>query len=111
MTKAEVQKLWEAGHQVALVEFRSSRVDELAWRDKTTGKAMKAKLLRHTVEAGTQSVSVQERMPDDWDGKVPFEFTKGEQCALNFSAWMTERGAVTVRGTLQRLQPEARKVV
>jgi len=111
MTKAEAVKLWEAGQTVAVVEFRSSRVDDLSWRDKTTGKAMHAKLLRHTVECGNQSVAVQERMPDDWDGKVPVEFKKGDICLLNFSAWNTERGAVTVRGSLQLLYAELKKAL
>jgi len=105
MTKAEAVKQWEAGAQIALVEFRSSRVDDLSWSDKTTGKAMKAKLLRHTVEVGMQSVSVQERMPDSWNGQIPVNFKKGEQVLLHFTAWVVERGAVTVRGTLEALKP------
>jgi len=86
------------------VEFRASRVDELAWADKTTGKAMKAKLLRHTVEVGAQSVSVQERMPDTWNGQIPTQFKKGDVVILHWTSWVVERGAVTVRGSLEALR-------
>jgi len=104
MLKAEAVKQWEAGKPLVCVEYRSSRVDHIAWRDKTNGRAMEANILRHTVETADGSVSVSERMADDWDGKTftpPCE--KGGRCVLIVSEWRVEKGVISIRGKLEKL--------
>jgi len=104
MTKTEFLKQCESGFPGVVVEYRSSRVDHIAWRDKQTGKAREAFMLRHTVEMGASTLSVAERKEDDWTGKgYAAPFKKGQACVLTFSDWRTERGATTVRGSLEPL--------
>jgi len=104
MTKAEFVKSVESGATMVACEYRSSRVDSIQWRDKVTGKALQANILRHTVEVGTTSVAVSERMPDDWDGKTfNAPVSKGERAVLEFSDWRTEKGVTQIRGKLHKL--------
>src|ERR1043165_9560975 len=51
-------KEWMAGEFLALGEYRMSKAEVINWRDKTTGRAMSAPMLRHTVEFGSLSVQV-----------------------------------------------------
>jgi len=104
MTKSELYKNVENGACMVVCEYRSSRVDHIGWRDKATGKSMEADILRHTVEVGDKSVSVSERMPDNWDGKTfTVPVAKGEKAVLEFSDWRTEKGVTSIRGVLRKL--------
>lgn len=101
MKLSAIVELMKAGELVAVVEYRKSIAEVISWRDKVSGKAMKAPVLRHTVETATASVSVAERVPDDWDAaKYTPPFKKGDKVALWVTEWKTERGSVSARGEL-----------
>ena len=107
MTKAEFHKRVEAGACMVVCEYRSSRVDHINWRDKVSGKAMSADLLRHTVEVGNITVGVGQRLADDQDVNryvANFAIKKGDKCILHFSQWETERGATSAKGELEKLE-------
>lgn len=94
MTEAEAVKAFMSGAQVMVVEFRGSRVDHLAWRDDKTGLRREADLCKHTVEAGSKSFAVNERMPETWDAEAAkaafeagkFSIQKGARCVLEFTS-------------------------
>jgi len=64
MTKTAALKQWEAGSPILLVEFRSTNVDKLRWRDKETGKALTGEISRHNLELGDRAVALEDRAPD-----------------------------------------------
>lgn len=106
MKQAQAIDMWNKGHRLLPVEFRSSRLDHIQWRDKTSGKSLDAHILKHTVEAGNDSISVTERTPDgfspeQWGGP---KFKKGERVILQFDALEIERGLISARGTLLPLE-------
>jgi len=93
-----------AGASLLSVEYRGWRVDHIEWRDKGSGKAMAANLLKHTVELGPISVSVSQRMPSDWTGmdyRCPF--VKGSRCVLDFTSFSVTRGNYEASGVLEPL--------
>lgn len=107
MNKVDAHKRFEAGACMVVCEYRSSRVDHIAWRDKTTGKAMQADLLRHTVEVGNTTVSVAQRLAEDVDPNrfvANFPLKKGDKCVMHFTQWHVERGATSANGELEKLE-------
>jgi len=106
MNKVDAHKAFEAGSRLVVCEYRSSRVDHIEWRDKTTGKAMQADLLRHTVEMGNTTLSVAQRLPENADPHkfaASFPIKKGDKCVLHFTQWRVEKGATSATGELERL--------
>jgi len=101
ITKAEALAQLQGGVFGAFVEYRMSTAEVINWRDKATGKAMSAPIVRHTVETATASIAVAERVPDDFN-VAAFKPTikKGAKCFLVMSEYMTERGSVKARGEL-----------
>lgn len=105
MKKADAVKLWESGAMCVVVEFRRSIAETISWRDKTSGKALTAPVVRHTVESGIATITVNERVADDFNVaafKPPFE--KGARVLLQFTELHTEKGNVSARGTLTALE-------
>jgi len=101
MTEQQVVKQFLMGLPVMVVEYRSSRIDPIQWRDKATGQRREAVLLKHTVEAGDRSFVVNERMPDDWDAtKYVSPNKKGQRMVLEFTDFKTERGRSEASGKL-----------
>jgi len=100
----ELAKKFQAGFIGFVGEFRFSSAETMKWRDKTTGKAMTAPILRHTVETATATVSITERVEDDFDVKafVP-EFKKGDRVMVELTELENERGSLKGRGTLTPL--------
>jgi len=93
-----------AGAALLSVEYRGWRVDHIEWRDKGSGKAMSANLLRHTVELGPISLSVAERMPSDWNGSdYRCPFVKGSRCVVDFTSFSVTRGNYECAGKLEPL--------
>jgi len=98
---ADAQGMWAKGAVVVIVEFRKSQAERINWRDKSTGKAMTAPILRHTVETDRDVLVVSERVPENFDVEnFKSEYAKGQKCLLSITELATERGLMTVRGEL-----------
>lgn len=99
--KTFVQKI-KAGQMLALGEYRHSKAEMLNWRDKTTGRAMSAPILRHTVEFGDNSVSVSERVPEGTKLEdIKISFVKGQVVVLHIDEVSRNLGMVSARGVLE----------
>lgn len=101
MKQTEAIQHWQSGGRILVAEYRSSRIDNITWRDKSSGKAMSASLLKHTIELGDVSCVVSQRVPDD---KRPEDylgkFKKGDKVLFAFLTIQMERGAVSGTGEL-----------
>jgi len=98
---------WEKGEFIAIGEYRMSKAEEISWRDKQTGRAMSAPILRHTIEFGSLGVSVSERVPEGRkleDIKV-VGLHKGDKVAVYLTELLTQKGMVSARGRLVNLTP------
>jgi len=96
-----------AGNFLAVGEYRHGKAEMLNWRDKQTGRAMSAPILRHTVEFGetgnTTSVAVSERVPDGTKLEdIKIAFVKGELVVLQFEELSRNLGLVSSRGMLEK---------
>jgi len=106
MDEKTFQSRVRSGEFLAVGEYRHSKSEMLNWRDKQTGRAMSAPILRHTVEFGDSSVAVSERVPEGTkleDIKIPF--VKGELVVLAFEELTRNLGLVSSRGKLEKFQP------
>lgn len=95
-----------AGEVLAVGEYRHSKAEMINWRDKQTGKAMTAPVLRHTVEFGDTSVAISEQVPEGMkieDIKWPWK--KGQSVVLHLEEWSRNLGLVSARGTLEEFAP------
>lgn len=91
-----------AGEILAVGEYRHSKSEMINWRDKQTGRAMSAPVLRHTIEFGNNSVSVSERVPEGVkleDIKIPWQ--KGQMVVLKIEEISRNLGLVSARGSLE----------
>lgn len=92
-----------AGEFLAVGEYRHSKCETINWRDKQTGRAMTAPVLRHTVEFGDQSVAVSERLPDNITKEEevpPVKWKKGQLVVLRITELTRNLGLVSARGEL-----------
>lgn len=106
MKKVDAEKLVGAGALAVIAEYRSSKPEHIRWRDKQTGKAMEADMLRHTVEVGDASIAVSDRLEEGetGEGKIAkLGVKKGQKVLLRFSEITTERGLISARGTLEAI--------
>lgn len=103
--KSEIMARIEKGERLIVCEYRSSKLETLNWRDKDTGKSMSAAVVRHTLESGPDSVTVNERTGNDFDAAkwVP-PAKKGQMVALHFTEFKTERGIMSARGNLEVIE-------
>lgn len=103
--KSEIMDRVMRGERVIICEYRSSKMENIAWRDKESGKAMSAAVIRHTLESGPDSVTVNERTAADFDSsKWVAPAKKGQLVALHFTEFKTERGLMSARGTLEIIE-------
>jgi hypothetical protein len=112
MDESTFLKRVRAGEMLAIGEYRHSRAEMINWRDKKTGAAMTAPVLRHTVEFGSNSVAVSERVPDSIkriEDMPPIPFTKGETVILVIEELTKNMGLVSARGGLEKLAPSPAK--
>jgi len=101
MTKDEAVKRFVSGYVLAMGEYRMSKTEEINWRDKLSGRAMSGCVLRHTVEFGDVSCTVNERVPEGVKVEdVKVSFVKGEPVVLEVSEWTSQRGVISARGRL-----------
>lgn len=100
-----------AGEFLAIGEYRHSKTEMIQWRDKQTGRAMTAPILRHTVEFGdSNSVAVSERLPQSIEKleDVPKPiFKKGQTVVLVIDQLERNLGVVSARGKLEQLELSA----
>jgi len=97
----EVVKRLLAGTVGFLGEYRHSKAENLQWRDKTSGKSMHAPVLRHTVETSEATISITERVPDDFD-VVGFKspYSKGQKVLVTLTELKLDKGNLSGRGSL-----------
>ena len=104
MSKTEVSERVLRGEFLAVGEYRHSRAEMINWRDKQTGRAMSAPVLRHTVEFDSQTIAVSERVPDGTKLEdIHVAFKKGEVVVLLLETMERNLGNVSARGRLERL--------
>lgn len=102
ITLADATKQWQAGRLVFVVEYRHSTAENINWRDKQSGKAMTAGILRHTVETENSVIIVSERTGQDFNPATYVSpLKKGQKVALWLSSLATERGVTQANGVLQ----------
>lgn len=102
MTQAEAVQKFLAGEVIALGEYRHSKKEMLEWRDKKTGRACAAPILRHTVECGEQTIALSERVPDDTKLEaVAWPWQKGQRVVLHIEEISRNLGLVSARGKLE----------
>lgn len=101
VTMAQAVQMFKDGHAVVLAEYRSSEASVLEWRDRQSGRAMSAPVLKHVVEFGPKSVQVSERVPDTFNTtNYVSPIKKGERCLVSIFSMDVTKGAISVRGTL-----------
>lgn len=105
MKESAIMPALMAGKPLLVVEYRSSNPEVITYRDKQTGRSANFKALTHTVELGTASVMVRERVGDDFDPatyKAPFK--KGTRCILHLEGFGRESGVYKAAGVLEPLE-------
>jgi len=105
MKEKEIVSSVLGGAFLAVGEYRHSKSEVIKWSDAKTGRAMSAPVLRHTVEFGSESVTVNERVPQDMkleDIKVPF--SKGQLVVLRVEEFTRKLGMASARGKLEEFQ-------
>lgn len=107
MTKDKAMSGFLAGELLCIGEYRMSEASIVDYRDKTTGKPASFPSIKHTVEFGRRSVTVQDRAPEGFrvEGFVE-PFKKGQHVICHVSDWFLEKGNVTCRGKLEQLDSE-----
>jgi hypothetical protein len=102
MTRNDAIKSWENGVRIIVAEFRSAKVENIAWSDKSTGRAMHATIQRAVLESGGDSVSLSIRVPD---GEKPADlpYKKGQTVLVHLSSLVLNRGMLSATGSLEAL--------
>jgi len=109
-TQKQVVEEFLAGGFLLVGEYRATAVDKISWRDKVTKQAMSAEVIYHTVETATGSFKVNERLADGAKGETRLAeiraegIVKGKQVVVRYSEVTTERGNVSLRGTIELLE-------
>lgn len=104
MTKKTAVELFQQGHPLLVVEYRSGSAEAVKYRDKETGRDAGFDLATHNVEAGNLTLQVSDFLPDgakitDW--VQPFK--KGTLCVLRLKSLRTEKGVHKASGVLESL--------
>jgi len=104
MKLSEAVAKWQAGDRLLFGEYRASKAEVIKYRDKTSHQMTEMKMLRHTVEIGSDSVQVNERVDDNFDvaGYKP-PFTKGQKVVVFVDSLLIEKGVPNARGKLEAI--------
>lgn len=90
---------------VVVCEYRSTRAQEIKYRDKVTGKQQVMPLCEHGIEIGETQVRVSERLPDGADiALIKPPFKKGQRCILAVESWSVEKGQTRASGKLYSVE-------
>jgi len=95
-----------AGEPVIILEYRSSKCEQIEWRDKQSKEKMVGVFLRHNCEsAAGVPFSVSERVTDKTltpeSYKAPFK--RGTPVVLVYRSMITEKGHTSFNGSLEPL--------
>lgn len=105
MKKADVTNAMLAGAFLIVAEYRSGAAEVINWRDKDTGRALSATVLRHVIEVGQHSVTVNERVPEGAKVEdIKFPAKKGDKVLLHLSSMETTKGMISVRGRIEPIE-------
>ena len=101
MTLDEAVEGFKQGAKLLLCEYRHGKAERVRYRDKVTGKAAEFVTVRHTIEVGSDTFLVTERVPDDFDevGYRP-AIAKGARCVLQFDRFEVRNGVGQFVGRL-----------
>lgn len=104
MTKKQATELFQQGHLILVVEYRSGAAEAHSFRDKETGRQREFSRCAHQVECGNISIQVGEFLPDGASvtGWVQ-PFKKGTACILRLKSLSSEKGLYKAQGVLEAL--------
>jgi len=109
MKEAEVIKHVLAGKPVVIVEYRSYKLDTIAYVDKRTGSRVSKPVVKHAIELGDTQAAIAEWLPDGVDlTMVKPQFTKGQRCVLTLQGIEQVQGFASIRGTLEPFEAAAK---
>jgi hypothetical protein len=105
MKQADLLNKINSGTPCAVLEYRSTQVDKIEWRDKESGRQQVMKKATHNCEAGTQALAISEMLPENADlttYKPPFQ--KGQMVVWEVSKLTMEKGVKRLAGKLELLE-------
>jgi len=100
----QVQKLMQGGGVFAIGEFRKSKLENVKYRDKQTGKMAEFNSHVHTIETGEDTIFVQDRIEDGTDPhtlKPPFP--KGVKVIVGITTLERVQGFLRATGTMSAI--------
>lgn len=104
MTTKQATDAFLAGGIVAVVEYRSHKVEPRKWKDPATNRLIEWVNVIHNVEAGNEQLKVTERLPDGVEaGAYKGTFKKGDRCVLIIRKLEVEKGNLMATGPLESL--------
>lgn len=104
MKTVELNQLVQSGQPVMVGNVMLSQAERIKWRDKTSGAAKEAPILRHTVMTNKGAVSVSERVDDSFDEKTYVSPWKRDQrVVVALTEYMSIKGNITARGVIHPL--------
>lgn len=105
MTRKELHERIDRGERLCVGEYRLFNPGTARWRDKDNGARRTGAVSRHSLEFGNTSVDITVFAPDgatEENLKAPFE--KGQKVVLHIDSWISEKGSVSARGSLEPLE-------
>lgn len=107
MTVKEMQDRQLAGEPFLVVEYRSSAVEKINYRDKVTRMAMSMVSVTHACEFGSRPITIREKVADDFDPRnFVAPFTRGQMCVWKVESMLREKGLYRGEGTLEILETQ-----
>lgn len=105
MKKSEVLAFLEKGGIYMIGEYRSSKVDEVKYRDKVTGKGAKFASHLHVVETGDTTVTVQDRVEEGVDvATLKPLFAKGTKVLVRVDSLERVQGFHRATGAMSPIE-------
>lgn len=107
MTLEQAISEFKRGKFVVVAEYRSSKAENIKWRDQQSGRMLSGVTLTHVLECDGATIMVGERVPDDFDPKeYQPPFSKGQAVLLRLERLYTEKGVQKANGKLEALASE-----
>lgn len=112
VTPEQVKVDFDAGTLMVQLEYRSSKCENISWRDKNPPHAtLKGVAVTHSCENNTEAIIISERVPDDFDVKTfapPFK--RGQKVICYFDDVSKNKGVMTLRGKLKAIEANGKPV-
>jgi hypothetical protein len=105
MTQKQLMDKVMTGTPMAVLEYRGTQTEKIAWRDKDSGKSMEMRKATHNCEAGTTALAISEGLADNADlehYKPPFK--KGDMVVWEVQQMARVKGVSRLGGRLELLE-------